>query len=107
MRVCDIDNIFSISEIKKCIFSNGKFFVVANQRDRHKGIFLLEIDEDPFNTLSKSFMEKSKKDENMSNEKAEKRKSEKDTKFIINDVNLYDIGDVDMYCMEGQERDFN
>ena len=47
------------------------------------------------------------KDENMSIEKAEERKSEKDTKFIINDVNLYDIGDVDMYCMEGQERDFN
>lgn len=32
---------------------------------------------------------------------------EKDTKFIINDVNLYDIDDVDMYCMEGLERDFD
>lgn len=52
-RICNIDDIFKVSEIKKCIYSKGNFFIVANQRDKHKGIFLLEIEENPFSKESK------------------------------------------------------
>lgn len=98
-RICAIDDIFKLSEIKKCIFSKGNFFIVANQRDKHKGIFLLEIGENPFS--DKSILMKTALMKDV------EQKRQKESKFIINEINLYDIGDVDMYCMEGSERDFD
>lgn len=47
-KIFEVDNIYNISEVKQCIFADKRFFVVANQRNNQKGLFLLSINENPF-----------------------------------------------------------
>ena len=41
----DVDQIFSITDVKACIFLNKTFYVIANKYRRVKGIYFLRIEE--------------------------------------------------------------
>ena len=41
----DLEHIFKISLVKACLNANGNFYILANKRQKIKGIYLLSLDE--------------------------------------------------------------
>ena len=72
----DVDNNFLITDVKACIFYNKKFFVLANKFEKHRGVFLLMIDETNLTKLLRR-------------------------NFIIKWNNQLEIGDADVYIING------
>lgn len=101
-KMFDVDNVFLISDVKQCINANNKFYVVANQKNLQKGLFLLQIDENPFTQRNHVACEHDS--EHSSNENEKKRCIYNEDNFLINEVHLYDIADVDMSCTAGKKR---
>ena len=44
-RQIDIDGFYNISDIKACLYSEGRFYLLANKHERVRGFFLIQIDE--------------------------------------------------------------
>lgn len=44
-KCMDLEHIFKISQVKACINAHGKFYILANKRQKTKGLFLLALDE--------------------------------------------------------------
>ena len=42
----DFDIKCNISEVKACLNTNGKFYILANKYKKDRGIFLMEVDEE-------------------------------------------------------------
>ena len=49
----DVDNNFLITDVKACVFSNNKFYVLANKFEKMRGVFILMIDESNLSKLNR------------------------------------------------------
>ena len=85
-KFVELEDVFKISQIRACMNAFGKFYIVANKRQKDKGIFLLALDENDLDL---------KDQENF---------SENDQYLIKWSTNL-DIGDVDIFCVQDKKRD--
>ena len=83
----EVDEIFGVRDVKACVNLLGKFFILANQRFKNKGVFLLQIDENNWDKIEELG------DEN-----------ENDS-FLIKWEHKLDIDDVDLYVKEDQMRE--
>ena len=83
----EVDEIFGVRDVKACVNLLGKFFILANQRYKNKGVFLLQIDENKWDEIEEL-------DDDNENQF-----------FLIKWEHKLDIDDVDLYVKEDQMRE--
>jgi len=77
-RQIDIDDFYKISDIKACLYSKGRFYLLANKHEKIRGFFLIQIDEnDP---------------------------KGKNNYFILKWKHHLEIGDADIYLLNSESK---
>lgn len=88
VRFVELEDVFKISHVKACLNCHGKFFIFANKREKIKGIFLLQLDEDDLE-LGLDIQE---------------NLAEND-RYLIKWSAMLDVSDVNIFCIEESARD--